>query len=236
LARVSNLYADSIATLENFQDAQTQFDVAQQVLEQVAFNKKYARIYAADNGFVMRKLANKGEIIGPGAPFLITNDASRGQGWQITCTINDREWAKVRKGNICRVQVDAYPDLIIAGKVADKSLRTEAVSGAFKVDIAIRPQSIELAVGMYGKAVINTDVNQSNITIPFEALVEANGNLGYVFTPKNDTTVIKRKVRIRDYDKERIVIAEGLTKGEEIVISNSPFLNEYSTIKIVPQL
>src|SRR5258708_2096557 len=44
--RASNLYKDSVATLEQLQNAKTSFDVAQKAEDAVAFNAKYSRIYA----------------------------------------------------------------------------------------------------------------------------------------------------------------------------------------------
>ncbi len=46
LERVSNLYRDSVATLEQLQNSQTFFDVAESNLNIVKFNLKYSEIRA----------------------------------------------------------------------------------------------------------------------------------------------------------------------------------------------
>jgi multidrug efflux pump subunit AcrA (membrane-fusion protein) len=45
--RVANLYRDSVATLEQLQNAKTALDLAQRSVSVVAFNQQYAYIYAA---------------------------------------------------------------------------------------------------------------------------------------------------------------------------------------------
>ena len=57
--RADNLYKDSVATLEQLQNAKTGVDIARQNLQQVAFNQQYSRIYAPADGFIV-KTAMKG--------------------------------------------------------------------------------------------------------------------------------------------------------------------------------
>ncbi|MFX5789426.1 hypothetical protein ABTE25_20235, partial [Acinetobacter baumannii] len=65
-ARVKNLYQDSVATLEQYQNAKTGLDVAKRTVDLVQFNKQYTAIYAQADGFVTKKLANAGEVIAAG--------------------------------------------------------------------------------------------------------------------------------------------------------------------------
>lgn len=231
--RVENLYRDSIATLEALQDIKTLRDVAQQTLDQVSFNRKYAKVYAATNGFVTKKLANNGEVIAPGTPVLITNDATTQQGWIIDCSVNDQEWASIKVGDLCSVTLNAYADQTINGSVSSKSLLAEPVSGALKVAVELQPVKLDLAIGMYGTVRIETGTKTNALVIPFEALVEANGNEGYVFVPTSDTSIVRRKIVVKSFDASNVYVASGLVAGDRIVLANSAFLNEKSTIKIV---
>ncbi len=57
-ARASKLYKDSVATLEQMQNAKTALQVAKQQLYAVKFNQNYSEIRATSNGYVLKKLAN----------------------------------------------------------------------------------------------------------------------------------------------------------------------------------
>ena len=93
--RVSNLYRDSAATLEQFQNAQTGFQLAEQALQIAGFNQRYSSIYATESGRVLRKLMNEGELVGPGQPVYVINSTRPGD-WVIRIGVADRDWAASR--------------------------------------------------------------------------------------------------------------------------------------------
>src|SRR5690606_4192758 len=57
-SRTQNLYADSVATLEQLQNSKTALEIAQQQLKAAKFNQSHTEIRAPKNGFVLKKLAN----------------------------------------------------------------------------------------------------------------------------------------------------------------------------------
>ena len=57
LERAEALYADSVATLAQVQDARTGAEVARSGLQAAAFNRRYATIVAPADGVVLRRLA-----------------------------------------------------------------------------------------------------------------------------------------------------------------------------------
>src|SRR5882762_2895443 len=64
-SRASNLFKDSVGTLEQLQNAKTTLDIAKQAADAIAFNHQYAVIKAGADGFVAGKIANEGEVIAP---------------------------------------------------------------------------------------------------------------------------------------------------------------------------
>ena len=56
--RASNLYKDSVYTLEQLQNTKTGLDIAKKQKDAVAFNARYSKIYAAADGFVSKKIAS----------------------------------------------------------------------------------------------------------------------------------------------------------------------------------
>ena len=55
--RAGNLYKDSVATLEQFQNSKTALDMARQQISVLKFNQNYAEIRALKSGYVLKKLA-----------------------------------------------------------------------------------------------------------------------------------------------------------------------------------
>ena len=86
---------------------------------------------------------------------------------------------------------------------------------------------------MFGKAEIATNLDENVKVIPYSSLVEADGNKAFVFTPDGASRVRKIPLTISRFDNQQVYLREGLEDVKEIVISNSAYLNEKSTIKII---
>src|SRR5215470_13051420 len=87
--RTLNLYHDSVATLEQVQNAKTSLDIAQKNIDATSFNKKYAYIYANSDGFVTKKIANEGEVISGGVPVLAINETTGTNDWDLKLGVTD---------------------------------------------------------------------------------------------------------------------------------------------------
>ncbi|MBM3177214.1 MAG: efflux RND transporter periplasmic adaptor subunit [Bacteroidetes bacterium] len=228
--RAENLYRDSVATFEQFQNAQTAMKVAERQLATAKFNQSYSQIRALSNGFILRKLANEGQMIAPGAPVLITNGASKGR-WLLKVGVSDREWAAIQLGDAATITSDALPNRLFEAEVSRKSVGTDTFSGTFNIDLQVKNPS-GLASGLFGNAVIRTKQNQSAWQIPYEALLDGNGNSGYVFISNDQKTAKKIPVVIGRIDKEYVTILSGLDSAPYLIISGSAYLKDGSSISV----
>ena len=71
------------------------------------------------------------------------------------------------------------------------------------------------------------------MAIPYGSLVEADGNNGFVFTTIGTDRVKKVPVTISRFDNQQVYLKSKLDGVDQIVISNSAYLNEQSIIKII---
>lgn len=231
--RVKNLYKDSVTTLEQLQNTKTNLDLAQKNLDAIEFNKKYAYIYSSADGFVTKKLANEGEVIGGGMPVLAINETSYPSDWILKVGVTDREWAVIEIGNKAKIELDAFPDKKFDAEVFRKSQAVDIGSSSFQIEIKIALGNTKPAVGMFGKAIITTNHNENVLFVPYNALVEADGNKGFVFTTVGSNKVKKVPVTILKFDNERVYLKNDLNSVDQIIVSNSAYLNEKSIIKII---
>lgn len=230
--RANNLYKDSVYTLEQLQNTKTGLDIARRQKDAVAFNARYAKIYAAANGFVSKKIANEGEVVGAGAPILAINETSQNNNYVLKVGLTDKEWASVKIGQKAIVTLDGYPEEHFDAFVFRKSQAADAALGSFQVELKLNLEKSKPAVGMFGKAEIKSVNTEDFIIIPYNSLIEADGNKAFVFIVENNK--VKRKpVTINKFENNKVFIKDGLAKTDQIVISNSAYLNEQSTIKII---
>ena len=163
-------------------------------------------------------------MVAPGAPILAINETSQNNNYLLKVGLTDVEWATVKIGQKATVTLDGYPDR--------KSQAADAALGSFQVELKLDMKNSKPAVGMFGKATIQTQQAEDVLTIPYDALIEADGNTAFVFI-LHDNKVKKQPVTIYKFENNKVYLKGGLQKTDVIVISNSAYLNEQSKIKII---
>lgn len=230
--RVENLYKDSVATLEQYQNAKTGMQVAQQQMDAANFNLSYSEIKALSDGFILRKIANEGQVITSGSAVFQTNGASQNK-WKVRVGVSDREWALINIGDAAQVTTDATPDQTHEAFVSRKSEATDAMGGAFNIEVTLKNKSENLASGLFAKVNINSTKQQLGWRIPYTALLDGDAQTGYVFTTNDSKTVQKTVVTIGSITKDEVIITAGLEDKQSLIVSGSAYLKDGSSIKII---
>ena len=203
--RTKNLYKDTVASLEQFQNVTTGLNVAKQQYEMAKFNQSYAEIRATTAG---------------------TND------WLVKVGIADRDWARLKLGNTAIIKIDAYPGENFSGMVSQLAQAPDAMSGLYQVEIKLNGCSKALATGLFAKAEINPNSDASYVTIPVDAVIEGNGSEAFVYTA-TDNKAHKQPVRIAFMKDGKVMLASGLEKGTKVVTDGSAYLTDGVGVKIV---
>jgi len=230
--RALRLYKDSVATLEQMQNAKTAMDLAKQQLETAQFNRSYSEIRATADGFILKKYANEGQMVAPGTPVLQTNGAA-GNNWLFKAGVSDRQWSAIAVQDPVSIETDAFPDKTISGTVFKKSEGIDPQSGTFIIQIKINQTPRGLASGLFGRATITPSKQNGTWSIPYDALLDGNNNEGYVFVTNDNKTAHRVKVSITSIQNGRININSGLEHAGALIISGSAYLDEGSSIKIM---
>lgn len=231
--RAMNLYRDSVFTLEQLQNTKTALDVARKAKEAVAFNERYARIYAASDGFVTQKIANEGEVVAGGMPILLTNSTVANGSYILKVGVTDLEWAAINVGQPAKVSLDGYTGQQFDASVSRKLHSADREIGSFQVELRLKLGKVTPPVGMFGKAEISTNSEENAVIIPYSSLVEADGDKGFIYTAVGTNKVKKLPVHILRFENDRVYLRDKLEGIGQIVVSNSAFLNEQSIIKII---
>ena len=141
---MSNLYRDSAATLEQFQNAQTGFQLAEQALQIAGFKPALLVDLRHRVGRVLRKLMNEGELVGPGQPVYVINSTRPGD-WVIRIGVADRDWARLSCAT-AQVWLDAYPGDTLKAEVSEIAEVADPLTGTFSVKLRIEAGERRLAM------------------------------------------------------------------------------------------
>lgn len=230
LERAKNLYADSIATLEQVQNATTAVEVAAQTVQIAEFNRQFSEIRAPFAGKIVAKLLNEGEVTGPGMPvfYLIGTGA---QDWVVRVGLSDRDWARLQLGDRAEAQLSAYPGETFSATVSKLADVANPASGTFDAELKIDPKGKRLAAGLVASVEIQPGKNGTYSLVPVESLVESDGKKGFVYTPEGGKAR-KVSVTIAFLAGEKAAISGGLENISAVVTAGAPYLRDGQAIDI----
>jgi RND family efflux transporter MFP subunit len=231
--RVQNLYKDRAATLEQFQDAETGFQVAESNLKIAQFNLDHSRIKAPANGKILKRLAEKGEMIGIGSPVFLFGSTENQ--WIIKAGISERDIVRIDLKDIAAVQFDSYPGKQFMASVTEISSAVDPASGTYEVEIGLDDtgtEGLKLAAGFVGKVRIEPSAKETYFVIPLDSIVEGEGKYGIVFTVKENQAV-KVNIEVAHIFPETAVVSSGLEEIRTVVTSGAAYLRDGSPVKVV---
>lgn len=235
--RVMNLYKDSVATLEQTQNAKTGMDLAKQQMTSAEFNRSYSEIRAPRSGYVLHKMMNEGQLASSGSAVFQINGARSGN-WMLRAGVSDKEWSNININDKAEIIITALNGKAYSGQVSRKAEGADPMTGAYAVDIKFSgDKPANVAAGMFGKAIISPEKKAtgtaSSWAIPYDALLDGDGSNGFVFVTNDDKTVQKVKVTVASIEKDMVMISDGLQDSKSLIISGSAYLTEKSTIKVL---
>lgn len=231
--RVQNLYNDTVATLEQLQNVTTQQQVAEEGLRIARFNQTYSQIRATENGTILRKLMNEGEMAGSGAPVFFFSGTS-GNDWVIRFGVADKDWAVLKNGDKAVVQLDAYPGKKFTGIITEIAQGADQLSGTYEVEVKVLPEGHRFANGLFATIQLEPAAAQKVTMVPIEAITEGDDKTGYVYTVNADQqTVTKHKVTIAFLEKDKAAIISGLENISAVITDGVGYLTDKSLVKVV---
>ena len=232
LTRARRLYADSVATLEQVQNAQTGRDVAHAELETTLFNRRYAVIVAPASGLILRRSAEPGELVQAARAILTLGSHARGV--VVRAGLADREVVRIRRGDRALVRFDALPDRTFDGAVTEIAGAADPLTGTYRVEVTL-PAASGLASGLIGRVEIRPAAARQVMLVPIGALLEADGISATVYALAPDARHAERRaVRIAFLAADRVAIASGLEGVAAVVTDGAAYLDDGAAVTVRP--
>jgi multidrug efflux system membrane fusion protein len=232
LKRVAKLYADSVATLEQWQNAQTGLEVASANLEIARFNRRHSAIYAPSSGRVLLRFAEVNEMVGPGSPIILFG--SNAGLWQINAQVVDRDVLKLNINDSAIVRFDPYPGQQFAGTVTTISGTANPYSGLFEVEITLHPGEVPLLSGFIGKITLLPRQKKPFKRIPVAALYEADGREAKIFSVDRQAGRARsHSISVDWIDAGMIYTASLLVAVDSVVAAGTAYVRPNAPIAVV---
>lgn len=227
--RIENLYADSVVTLEQKQNAETQLDVAKSNLQIATFNLEHSTIKAPTDGRILKRFVEQDELVGPGTPVFYFGSGR--EEWLIRLGVSDRDIVQVQLGDSAVVTFDAYPQLTFPARVTGIAQAADPQNGTFEVEIQLDSQGRRLAAGFVGQVIIMPQKSEQQTVIPISALVDARGDDALVFTIK-DGKAEKISISTGAIIGENVIISSGLVEIDSVITAGAAYVRHGDKVKV----
>ena len=86
---------------------------------------------------------------------------------------------------------------------------------------------------MFGSVTFVSDETHPTWSVPFEAVLDADDDEGFVFVTHDNKTAIKQPVVIHSFDEKSIRISSGLENVKSLIISGNAYLTDRSPITVL---
>jgi multidrug efflux system membrane fusion protein len=230
--RVENLYADSVATLEQLQNTKTALEVASSNLRKARFNMKHSRITAPSRGRVLKRLAEENELVAAGAPIFIFG--SRGEGWKVRVGVSDRDMVAITPGDSATVRFDAWEGIDFSANVSKVSQYTDPHTGTYEVELRLKSDGRRLASGFTAKVFIFPSRRIYSFVFPVSALVEADGSSGYIYQfDRGKKIALRIPVDIVAIDGDKVAGRADIDEPAVIVTEGAAYLTDGMSVEVV---
>lgn len=231
LARAQRLFADSVATREQVQDAETAADVARAARDAAEFDRRYSVITAPSDGVILRRWAEPGELVATGDPILQLGSRTRGS--VVRVGLADRDVARLSPGDSALVRFDAASSRTVSGTVSEIAAAADPGTGTFRVEIAV-PESGRLAAGLVAAVEIRPAAHEPLPMIPVDAMLEADGDSATVFVLDDAARRAERRsVRIAFLDGDRVAVAAGLDGARSVITDGASRLDDGDAVEVL---
>ncbi|MDF1574593.1 MAG: efflux RND transporter periplasmic adaptor subunit [Bacteroidales bacterium] len=227
LTRANNLYQDSVATLEQLQNARSAFELAQSQLRIADFNQEYSSIKAPSHGRIQKVLVETNEFIAPGYPAILF--ASMENDWVVCVALTDKDIVKFSLGDSALVEMDPFPDERFAARITKLGSIADPLTGTYEVDLTLIETNPRFRTGFIARADIFPTQTTTAAVVPLESLLEASDHSAFIYVYR-DGEVSRRRIRTGRLMGDLMMVTQGVEPGELVVTEGAKYILQDSRV------
>jgi RND family efflux transporter MFP subunit len=180
---------------------------------------------------ILRRSAEAGELVQPGAP--IVTFGSRSRGVVLRAGLADRDVVRLQRGNRAVARFAALPGRTFDGTVTEIAAAADPATGTYQVEVTISGAA-GLASGLVGQLEIRPAARATMTLVPVDALLEADGDHATVFTLSADgRRAVRRHVTILVLAGDRVAVS-GLDGVGRVITDGAAYLDEGDAVLVQP--
>lgn len=173
----------------------------------------------------------EGDQVSPGRLFMRVVDVSN---MIVNASVNQADVQSLRIGQRAEVRLDAYPDLLLEGRITGMGAIAGAGGDRFRrsgsglylktvpVEISIETQDDRVLPDLSASADVLLQTIPAEVIIPRSAVKGNGGDERHIVYVRGPEGFKPREVELGDYSDTHVIVTAGLEAGEEVLLSEPP--------------
>jgi len=193
-------------------------------------NLRDCNLYAPESGIIGKKMIEPGMNVIPGNPVfqLVKIDKVK-----VKIPVPENEIAGIVKGQHAEITISALNNQQFEGKVIEIGVLSNSLSHTYMVKVELENPGKAMKPGMVCNVSLHNSSVSERIIVPMSAIQFGGDGSKYVFVADPRTHMaLTRPVVTGSFASNGIMIKEGLSAGDLLIIEGYQKLNGNSTIQI----
>jgi RND family efflux transporter MFP subunit len=237
-ARYRQLLSTGITTPQKYEEAKKQLQRSNDELAdaqaQLAFAQdqlRYAQLIAPNDGVVLATGADPGQVVSAGQMVIQVADPNEREG---VFAVADNVIGLAYVGLPIRVRLKSDPSISTVGPIREIAPNADPVTRTYAVRVTLPnpPDAMRLGAIVIARPEV---ASQEVIRIPSGALLQTDAPSVWV-VEGTDHEVRKRPVKVLRFDSDAVLVAEGLKKGDIVVIKGINSLADGEKVSLPAEL
>lgn len=224
LVGVSQLAESALKRLRNW-------DISDAQLQRLKKDGKATRtltLYSPANGVVLEKMAVAGMRFMPGEPLFKIADLS--SIW-LLADVFEQDLALVHVGQSVKISVNAYPEKELTGKIAYIYPTVTPETRTAKIRVELDNPSGILKPDMYASVQLVSGHGKADALMVLDSAVLDSGTRQIVLVQRAEGLFEPREVKLGMRGNGYVEVIEGISAGEEVVVSANFLIDAESNLK-----
>lgn len=210
---------------KDFSNALSEFNEKKQILELYGGSADQLdalfRVVAPRSGYIVERNINEGTQIRTDNNTNIFTISDLQTVW-VWANVHESDMAKVKEGDLVKVNTIAYPDKTFKGSIKKISTMLDPASRVIRMRTELNNENGMLKPEMFATVVITSTTHEKVLAIPEKALVLENNNY-YVMKETDTNTFEKVLVTLGKKFSDFVEVTHGLEPNDRIIVEGSLF-------------
>lgn len=234
--RIAEVFSKGSIAEVKMVEAKSQLDQASSMAKATYQNIVHTKIYAPSAGYIGEKTAEAGDVASPGVPVL---KLVKLEDVNIIAAIPEAEINTIKNGQQATVKIGALNNRTFKGIVEEVAVIAEGASHNYNVKVKVANTDGQLKPGMVANVYFNNPVkagktDSTGISIPLIALQVDEQNKNYVYiVDQQGQKAIRRQVTRGELKNDVVMITDGLTTSDRVIVSGYQKITTGTPVKIV---